>query len=162
MAVNAPRIGWIGAGRMGLPMAELLLKGCHDVTVWNRTAGKAEPLKAHGAKVAKRAVDLAGLDVVFSIVSTGKDLEEVYFGPAGVSSGKGQLPATFVDCSTIGVEESAAVRERLAAAGGQVFSAPVSGDARGVRAPQPASVAVGAGGGLLGGGSPPAACGALG
>src|SRR5215470_3468220 len=107
MAANAPRIGWIGAGRMGLPMAELLLQAGNDVTVWNRTAAKAEPLRQHGAKVVKNAAGLAGLDVVFSIVSTGRDLEEVYFGPAGVLSGKGQLPATFVDCSTIGVEESA-------------------------------------------------------
>jgi len=143
MAANAPRIGWIGAGRMGLPMAELLLKAGHDVTVWNRTTGKVEPLKAHGAKVAKRAADLADLDVVFSIVSTGKDLEEVYFGPAGVSSGKGQLPATFVDCSTIGVEESAAVRERLAAAGAQYVAAPVSGNASVIRARKLSSVASG-------------------
>jgi len=128
---------------MGLPMAELLLKAGHDVTVWNRTAGKAEPLKAHGAKVAKRAVDLAGLDVVFSIVSTGKDLEEVYFGPAGVSSGKGRLPAILVDCSTIGVEESATLRRRLAAAGAQYIAAPVSGNARVIRARKLSAVASG-------------------
>src|SRR5690242_17395072 len=74
MAGNAPRIGWIGAGRMGLPMAELLLEAGNDVTVWNRTAAKAEPLAKRGAKIVKSAADLAGLDVVFSIVSTGKDL----------------------------------------------------------------------------------------
>ena len=143
MAANAPRIGWIGAGRMGLPMAELLLKADHDVTVWNRTAGKVDPLKAHGAKVAKCAADLAGLDIVFSIVSTGKDLEEVYFGPAGVNSGKGKLPAIFVDCSTIGVEESAAVRKRLDAAGAQFIAAPVSGNASVIRARKLSSVASG-------------------
>ena len=143
MAASAPRIGWIGTGRMGLPMAELLLKAGYDVTVWNRTAAKAEPLKQHGAKLVKGAADLAGLDVVFSIVSTGKDLEEVYFGPAGVSSGKGRLPAILVDCSTIGVEESAALRRRLAAAGSQLIAAPVSGNARVIRARKLSAVASG-------------------
>ena len=143
MAASAPRIGWIGTGRMGLPMAELLLKAGYDVTVWNRTAAKAEPLKQHGAKLVKGAADLAGLDVVFSIVSTGKDLEEVYFGPAGVSSGKGRLPAILVDCSTIGVEESAALRRRLAAAGSQLIAAPVSSNARVIRARKLSAVASG-------------------
>ena len=143
MAGNAPRIGWIGAGRMGLPMAELLLKAGNDVTVWNRTAAKAEPLAKLGARIVKSAADLAGLDIVFSIVSTGKDLEEVYFGSGGVTSGKAKLPAVFVDCSTIGVEESAAVRARLTAAGAQYIAAPVSGNARVIRARKLSSVASG-------------------
>jgi 3-hydroxyisobutyrate dehydrogenase len=128
---------------MGLPMAELLLKAGNDVTVWNRTAAKAEPLRQHGAKVVKDAAGLAGLDVVFSIVSTGRDLEEVYFGPAGVLSGKGKPPVIFVDCSTIGVEESAMLRARLAAVGAQYVAAPVSGNARVIRARKLSSVASG-------------------
>jgi len=128
---------------MGLPMAELLLQAGNDVTVWNRTAAKAEPLRQHGAKVVKDAAGLAGLDVVFSIVSTGRDLEEVYFGPAGVLSGKGKPPVIFVDCSTIGVEESAMLRARLAAAGAQYVAAPVSGNARVIRAGKLSSVASG-------------------
>jgi len=143
MAGNAPRIGWIGAGRMGLPMAELMVKAGNNVTVWNRTAAKAEPLAKLGAKVVKSAADLSGLDIVFSIVSTGKDLEEVYFGPGGVTSGKGKLPAVFVDCSTIGVEESALLRKRLAAAGAQYIAAPVSGNASVIRARKLSSVASG-------------------
>jgi 3-hydroxyisobutyrate dehydrogenase len=143
MAADAPRVGWIGAGRMGLPMAELLLKAGNDVTIWNRTAAKLEPLKGQGAKVANHAADLAGRDIVFSMVSTGKDLEEVYFGPTGVASGNGKLPAIFVDCSTIGVAESAALRERLAAAGAQYVAAPVSGNARVIRAGKLSSVASG-------------------
>ena len=143
MAGNAPRIGWIGAGRMGLPMAELLVKAGNNVTVWNRTAAKAEPLAKLGAKVVKSAADLSGLDIVFSIVSTGKDLEEVYFGPSGVTSGKGKLPAVFVDCSTIGVEESALLRKRLTAAGAQYIAAPVSGNASVIRARKLSSVASG-------------------
>jgi 3-hydroxyisobutyrate dehydrogenase len=143
MAQNAPRIGWIGAGRMGLPMAELLLEAGNDVTVWNRTAAKAAPLAKHGAKVVKSAADLSGLDIVFSIVSTGKDLEEVYFGPGGVTSGKNKLPGIFVDCSTIGVEESAAVRKRLSAAGAQYIAAPVSGNAKVILARKLSAVASG-------------------
>jgi 3-hydroxyisobutyrate dehydrogenase-like beta-hydroxyacid dehydrogenase len=73
-------------------MAELLVKAGNNVTVWNRTAAKAEPLAKLGAKVVKSAADLSGLDIVFSIVSTGKDLEEVYFGTGGVTSGKAKLP----------------------------------------------------------------------
>ena len=143
MAGNAPRIGWIGAGRMGLPMAELLVKAGNNVTVWNRTAAKAEPLAKLGARIVKSAADLSGLDIVFSIVSTGKDLEEVYFGPGGVTSGKGKLPAVFVDCSTIGVEESALLRKRLTAAGAQYIAAPVSGNASVIRARKLSSVASG-------------------
>jgi 3-hydroxyisobutyrate dehydrogenase len=124
-------------------MAELLVKAGNNVSVWNRTAAKAEPLAKLGAKVVKSAADLSGLDIVFSIVSTGKDLEEVYFGPGGVTSGKGKLPAVFVDCSTIGVEESALLRKRLTAAGAQYIAAPVSGNASVIRARKLSSVASG-------------------
>jgi 3-hydroxyisobutyrate dehydrogenase len=143
MAKNAPRIGWIGTGRMGLPMAELLMKAGYEVSVWNRTAAKAEPLAQHGAKVVKSLADLAGLDIVFSIVSTGKDLEEVYFGQGGVASGKGKLPSVFVDCSTIAVDESAAIRERLAKLGAQYIAAPVSGNAKVIVAKRLSAVASG-------------------
>jgi 3-hydroxyisobutyrate dehydrogenase len=143
MAGNAPRIGWIGAGRMGLPMAERLVKAGHDVTVWNRTAAKAEPLARIGAKIVKSAGELVAADIVFSIVSTGKDLEEVYFGPAGVVSAKRKPPAVFVDCSTIGVEESAAIRERLSAAGAQYIASPVSGNAKVIIAGRLSAVASG-------------------
>ena len=49
MSKNAQKIGWIGTGRMGMPMAERLLKAGHDVTIWNRTRAKAEPLARYGA-----------------------------------------------------------------------------------------------------------------
>ncbi len=143
MAKNAPRIGWIGAGRMGLPMAELLVKAGHDVTVWNRTAAKAEPLARLGGKVVKSVADLAGTDIVFSIVSTGKDLEEVYFGPSGVGANKAMLPPIFVDCSTIGVDESAAIRKRLGALGADYIAAPVSGNAKVIVAGRLSAVASG-------------------
>ena len=97
------RIGWIGVGRMGTPMAERLLKAGHDVTIWNRTRAKAEPLVAKGGKIVDKPVDLAGCDVVFAIVSTGKDVEQVVFGKDGLLSGA-KKPKMLVDCSSISVE----------------------------------------------------------
>src|SRR5476651_233645 len=117
MSNTAQKIGWIGVGRMGAPMAERLLKAGHDVTIWNRTRAKAEPLAAKGGKIADKLSDLAGLDVVFSIVSEGKDLEEVYFGKSGMLAGGAKAPKIVVDCSTISVEESAVIRRRLMEAG---------------------------------------------
>jgi 3-hydroxyisobutyrate dehydrogenase len=48
---NTQKIGWIGMGRMGFPMAERLLKAGYDVSIWNRTRAKTEPLAAKGGKV---------------------------------------------------------------------------------------------------------------
>ena len=100
-------IGWVGVGRMGYQMAERLLNAKRDVSIWNRTKSKAEPLAKLGGKVVDRPVDLAGSDVLFTIVSEGKDLEDVYFGKNGiVTNAKGKLPKSFVDCSSISVEDS--------------------------------------------------------
>ena len=105
MAQNKQRIGWIGMGRMGYPMAERLLKAGYDVSIWNRTRAKAEPLAKIGGKVVDNLFDLKEVDVLFSIVSTGKDLEQVYFGKNSVTGHGGKIPKIFVDCSTISVEE---------------------------------------------------------
>jgi 3-hydroxyisobutyrate dehydrogenase len=139
---NAQRIGWIGAGRMGLPMAERLIKAGYDVSIWNRTRAKAEPLARHGGNVAERLRDLAGVDVLFAIVSAGKDLEEVLFGKDGVAA-DGRAPPIVVDCSTIAVEESAAIRTRLRALGSDFIAAPVSGNAKVILAGKLSSVASG-------------------
>jgi 3-hydroxyisobutyrate dehydrogenase len=144
MPQNTQRIGWIGMGRMGFPMAERLLKAGYDVSIWNRTRSKAEPLAAHGGKVVDRLADLAGVDVLFSIVSTGKDLEEVYFGKDGVVAGaKSKMPPIVVDCSTIAVDESADIRKRLHEAGADFVSAPVSGNAKVINAGKLSAVASG-------------------
>jgi 3-hydroxyisobutyrate dehydrogenase len=140
MANNAQKIGWIGMGRMGSPMAERLLKAGYDVSIWNRTRAKAEPLAAKGGKVVDKLTDLAGMDVVFSIVSTGKDLDQVLFGKDGVAADTGKLPKIFVDCSTIAVEESASIRERLKARGADFVAAPVSGNAKVIKASRLSSV----------------------
>ena len=140
---NTQKIGWIGAGRMGLPMAERLLKAGHDMTVWNRTRAKAEPLTAHGGKIADKLSELASCDVVFSIVSEGKDLEQVYFGKDGVLSG-GKAPRICVDCSTISVQESVDIRKRLKDKGAEYIAAPVSGNAKVIKAGRLSSVLSGA------------------
>lgn len=143
MSKNAQKIGWIGTGRMGAPMAERLLKAGHDVTIWNRTRAKAEPLAAKGGKIVDKLTDLSGCDIVFSIVSTGKDLEEVYLGSNGVLAGTGKAPRMFVDCSTISVEESVDIRRRLMERGADYVTAPVSGNAKVIKAGRLSSVVSG-------------------
>src|SRR5207248_798729 len=62
-------LGWIGMGRMGYPMAERLLKAGYSVAIWNRTRAKAEPLAKKGGRVVDHPNQLAGEDIVFTMVS---------------------------------------------------------------------------------------------
>jgi 3-hydroxyisobutyrate dehydrogenase len=133
MSEGKATVGWIGTGRMGYPMAELLLQAGHSVHVWNRTRAKAEPLGAAGATIRAEPTDLAAVDVLFTMVATGNDLEQVLFGPEGLASG-GRAPRIVVDCSSIGVDEGQAIRVRLAELGAAMIAAPVSGNAKAVRA----------------------------
>ena len=142
MPDKAPKIGWIGTGRMGFPMAERLLKAGYDVSIWNRTRAKAEPLAKSGGKIVDRPSDLAQVDVLFAVVSTGKDLEQVYFGANGVGTAN-RVPPIFVDCSTIAVAESAALRKRLGERGASFVCCPVSGNATVIRAGKLSAVASG-------------------
>jgi 3-hydroxyisobutyrate dehydrogenase len=142
MAQETQRIGWIGMGRMGYSMAERLLKAGHDVSIWNRTRAKAEPLAKLGGKVVDKPSDLADVDVLFSIVSEGKDVEQVYFGKDGVLSGN-KTPRILVDCSTIAVEESVGIRKRLKDRGADFICAPVSGNAKVIKAGKLSSVCSG-------------------
>src|SRR5690606_12965727 len=89
------RIGWIGIGRMGYAMAQLLAKAGCDLSVWNRTRAKAEPLTHYGARVVDKLTDLAGCDIVFTMVAAGKDVKEVLYGPNGVMS-EGHAPRIVV------------------------------------------------------------------
>jgi 3-hydroxyisobutyrate dehydrogenase len=127
------KLGWIGIGRMGYAMAELLAKAGADLTVWNRTRAKAEPLAALGAKIADRLVDLAACDVVFVMVSTIDDVIEVVNGPRGLLSGS-QAPKMVIECSSISLEGSAQLRASLAARGVEMLAAPVSGNAKVIKA----------------------------
>jgi 3-hydroxyisobutyrate dehydrogenase len=140
---NAQKIGWIGMGRMGFPMAERLIKAGHDVSIWNRTRAKAEPLEKIGGKVVDHLSDLKDVDVLFSIVATGSDVQEVLYGKNGVSSQGGRMPPVVVDCSTIAVEESAAIRAKLKQLGADFVAAPVSGNAKVIKAGKLSAVASG-------------------
>ncbi len=131
--IKQHKLGWIGIGRMGYAMAERLAKAGSDISVWNRTRSKAEPLAKSGAKVVNALTDLAGCDIVFTMVSTGNDVKEVLFGESGVMS-KGKAPRIVVDSTSISLEESAEIREKLAGVGVKFLAAPVSGNAKVIKA----------------------------
>ena len=127
------KLGWIGIGRMGYAMAERLAKSGCDISVWNRTRSKAEPLSGSGAKVVNTLADLADCDIVFTMVSTGKDVKEVLFGANGVMS-KGKAPKIVVDSTSISLEESAEIRQKLSEKNVKLLAAPVSGNAKVIKA----------------------------
>jgi 3-hydroxyisobutyrate dehydrogenase-like beta-hydroxyacid dehydrogenase len=122
-----PTVGWIGTGRMGFQLALRLLKAGYDVTVWNRTRSKAEPLAGSGAKIADSPADLADRDIVFIMVGTDSDLEEVTTGDAGLLTGS-RAPQIIVDSSTVSLDVSARIRAIAAGRGAEFLAAPVSGN----------------------------------
>ncbi len=122
------KIGWIGTGRMGFALTTRLLDAGQDVTAYNRTRVKAEPLAAKGAKIVDRPVDLADCDVVFIMVSAPKDLEAVISGPGGLLTNQDQAPRIIVDSSTVSAEVSANIRKLASDRGSQFLAAPVSGN----------------------------------
>lgn len=128
------RVGWIGTGRMGAAMAGRLAKAGNDVTVWNRTRAKAEPLTAVGCSVADTIAELRDRDVVFTMVSTPADLEQVLVGDDGLLADPDRLPGSVVDCSTVDTASSAAMREACTERGVDFLAAPVSGNGKVVRA----------------------------
>ena len=140
--MTSHKIGWIGLGRMGEQMADRLIKAGHDVSIWNRTKSKADPLVKKGGKLVDMPADLAGMDVVFTMVSAGKDVDQVLFGANGVCTGA-TAPKIVVDCSSISVEESAELRAKLTAKGSQFVTCPVSGNAKVIKAGKLSAVASG-------------------
>src|ERR1700755_2740049 len=76
---TAMKIGWVGIGRMGLPMVNRLLDANYPLTVWNRTREKAAPLAQRGVTIVDKIADLQDADVVFTMLSTGRDLLAVCF-----------------------------------------------------------------------------------
>ncbi len=121
-------IGWIGTGRMGFAMVRRLLASGVDVTVYNRTREKAEPLTKLGAKIADAASDLADCDIVFTMLSGPADVIEVIASAKGLLSRPGRTPKIVVDCSTISVEAARQARDATAKAGAEFLDAPVSGN----------------------------------
>src|SRR6476659_5189604 len=124
------KLGWIGIGRMGYAMAQRLAEAGCDISVWNRTKSKAEPLKQYGAKVVDTLPELAACDIVFTMVSTGDDVKEVL----SAVMAKGKAPKIVVDSTSISIEASAEIRATLAKAGSKLLAAPVSGNAKVIKA----------------------------
>jgi 3-hydroxyisobutyrate dehydrogenase len=124
------RLGWIGTGRMGYEMAARLAKGGCDIAVWNRTRAKAEPLAQYGAKLANEVKDLAAREIVFCMVSTWEDVKEVMHKLLSGSS----RPRMVVECSSISLEGSAELRRLLRDKGVEYLAAPVSGNAKVIKA----------------------------
>ena len=131
LSTKGKKIGWIGTGRMGFEMARRLAKGGCDIAVWNRTRAKAEPLARDGAKVVDRLPDLAGCDIVFCMVSTWDDVKQVM---AAMLDGAQRVPRMVIECSSISLDGSADLRKILAAKGVGLLSAPVSGNAKVIKA----------------------------
>ena len=121
------RVGFIGMGIMGAPMAMNLLRGGFEVTVWNRTAAKCEPLVAAGARAAGSPAEVAAAsEVTLSCVTNSSDVEAVALGPRGVI--EGAPPASvYIDCSTIAPEVARNVAKRFAERDVAMLDAPVSG-----------------------------------
>ena len=115
---------------MGYEMASHLARGGADVLAWNRPRAKAEPLTKYGAKVASDVIDLADRDIVFCLVSTWEDVKSVM---EALLAGKKQ-PRIVIECSSISLEGSAELRGMLDARGIQYLAAPVSGNAKVVKA----------------------------
>lgn len=128
MTETTPTVGWIGAGRMGYQLAKRLLDAGYDVAIYNRTRAKAEPLIEFGATVVDKPVELAGRDIVFSMVSAPKDLEEVMLGENGLLSDPNRAPKIIGDASTVSVDVSEKVRAAAGARGTGFLATPVSGN----------------------------------
>jgi 3-hydroxyisobutyrate dehydrogenase len=125
--MDIKRVGFVGTGIMGAPMARNLLRAGFSVTVWNRTASKAEPLARDGAVLADSPADVAAAsEVTFSCVSDSPDVEAVALGPASILHGAA-AGSMYIDCSTISPEVARRVATAMAARDVAMLDAPVSG-----------------------------------
>lgn len=131
------RLGFIGLGVMGLPMARNLLAAGHVVNVWNRSPGRYAELSDTPAQTVERPADLADCEVVFINVSDDAAVESVLFGAGGLV--EGFIPQTasglvVVDMGTTSPTCTRACAERLGRHGMALLDAPVSGGEAGARA----------------------------
>ncbi|OPY97961.1 2-hydroxy-3-oxopropionate reductase [Bradyrhizobium sacchari] len=126
------RLGYVGLGLMGTPMARRLLKAGHQVTVWNRSEGKVAPLVEAGARRAATPRDvMMHADIVFMCVTDAAAVEEVIFAVDGLSAaaGAGKL---VVDFSSIHPDAARYLASRLKRTNGAGWiDAPVSGGTKG-------------------------------
>lgn len=126
--MSRDRIGFIGLGAIGAPMAMRILDAGHPLTVYNRSPGKTQPLADKGAQVAGTLAELAGsCDVILFCVSHGEAVEQVVFGAGGLAE-HGRAGQVVVDLSTIHPSQTQQMAARLAAERGLAWvDAPVSG-----------------------------------
>jgi len=126
------KLGYLGLGMMGVPMARRLCNAGHEVTVWNRSAEKARALIEAGAKPAANPREVATTSsIIFMCVTDAAAVDEVVFGASGLASvpGTGKL---VVDFSSIHPDKARSIAARLKAANGMGWiDAPVSGGTKG-------------------------------
>jgi 3-hydroxyisobutyrate dehydrogenase-like beta-hydroxyacid dehydrogenase len=128
------RIGFIGMGLMGVPMAGHLVDAGHEVRVWNRTPGKASPLLERGAIAADSPADAAAnSEFTITIVSDSQDVQEVVAGPGGAGEGA-KSGSIIIDMSTISPATSKALAAELKPRGIDFLDAPVTGGVAGAEA----------------------------
>src|SRR5512133_1214382 len=121
------RIGVLGLGTMGAPLANNLRKAGYTVTVWNRTAAKAESLVKKGVTLAPTPRECAsGQDLVFTCLADENALEAVLEGPDGILAAV-KPGAILVDAGTSGTRETRSLRERIEKKGGAFVAAPFLG-----------------------------------
>jgi 3-hydroxyisobutyrate dehydrogenase len=126
--LEATALGWIGTGRMGYSLVSRLLRAGCDVSVYNRTRSKAEPLAELGASIVDSPAELAGREIVFTMVAGPDDFREVVLGPRGLLSDPDSRPAIIVDSTTVSPQASAEVRSEAAERDVVLLAAPVSGN----------------------------------
>ena len=127
------RVGFIGLGVMGRPMALNLLRARHDVTVWARRPESAEPLLDRGAVAAASPAALAArCDVVFTMLTGTADVEQVLLGDEGVAAGA-EPGLVVIDTSTIDPSATRKIAAALAERRIDLLDAPVSGGPHGAR-----------------------------
>ena len=119
------RVGVIGLGKMGLPIARNLMARGFRVTGYRRS-GSPELAKAGGAVAASAAEVAANADVILSIVPAAEDVEEIIAGPAGTLSDP-QAGTIHIEMSTIDVDRKARLRDQVRARGGDLLDCPISG-----------------------------------
>ena len=126
-STHRPRIGFLGLGTMGAPMATNLAKAGFPMVVWNRTPAKMDPLVRLGAKAGKGPAQVAAeADIVVTMLSRPADVEEIVLRPDGVRDGI-KPGAIHIDMSTVSPSTSRAVAGALAAKQAEFLDAPVVG-----------------------------------
>jgi len=128
------RVGFLGLGAIGAPMAAHLAKR-GSLTVWNRTGGRATRFAAlHGARAAATPREAAsGAEVVITCLPTSREVEALLDGPDGLEAGL-QRGALLIDCTSGDPGASRRIAQRLAERGVAFADAPVSGGVSGAEA----------------------------